>query len=109
MGTHNKDYITAFATIPAVRPPLGDELLSSERTTTIAAVASLYEDPGLINKVHRLGGNRYDFHLFVIALQRFELHHSILLGEQGISLINHLVQRPPVLAHGFDEHADHAG
>ena len=84
MGTHNEDYITTFATIPAVRPPLGDELLSPEGTTTITAVASLYEDPGLINEVHRLGGNRYDFHLFIIAEQCLKLHHSILQGEQGI-------------------------
>jgi hypothetical protein len=75
------DDVSTLASIPAVRPPLGNEFLSPEGTTTIPAVASLYEDPGLINEVHRLSGNRYDFHLLVIAQKRSELHQTILQGK----------------------------
>jgi hypothetical protein len=84
MGACSDDHIAAISPVTTIRPSLGDELLSPEGTTTVTAASCSYKYPGLINEVHTLCSNGYDFHPFIVVQKRSEFNHAVLEGEQGI-------------------------
>jgi hypothetical protein len=53
-GIHTEDDISSAASVPAVRPPPGDETLPAEAYTPGPSVSSLDVYFGLINKIHKL-------------------------------------------------------